>query len=260
VYSKMIMTRRLQASKLIFGLLASIAWLGCSERASYDVLDETEDPVYRRAKDLLARNLNTEALSNFDKLIMMRNGRAPESHLEAGLIFLDHMDDPVSAYYHFNRYKRIKSGEPKSSQNDASLARVEDLIKTAKKELLSTLDAREYRDKLLDTIENLHAENESLRNRLAEARSGQRDIAQPSGPRGSVNLDPNDRSEPQRPTVTVQEPRERRVYVVKARDSLYKISREVYGDGSRWKEILQANRAVLPSENHLQPGMSLVIP
>ena len=260
MYAEMIMARGLQASKLIFGLFASIAWLGCSERAAYDVLDETEDPVYRRAKDLLARNLNSEALSNFDKLIMMRNGRAPESHLEAGLIYLDHMDDPVSAYYHFNRYKRIKSGEPKSPQNEASLARVEDLIKTAKKELLSTLDAREYRDKLLDTIENLHAENESLRNRLAETRSGFASAPQSPGPGSSLNFDANDRAQPQRPATVAQEQRERRVYVVQARDSLYKISREVYGDGSRWKEILQANRAVLPSENHLQPGMSLVIP
>lgn len=256
----MIMTRPVEASKLIFGLLASIMWLGCSENASYDVLDESEDPVYRRAKDLLARNLNAEALANFDKLIMMRAGRAPESHLEAGLIYLDHMDDPVSAYYHFNRFKRIKDSEPKSPSNEASLARVEDLIKTAKKELLSTLDAREYRNKLLDTIESLHAENETLRKQLSDSRKGAF-----NQPNGQLALEPDpapslDRSQPQRPSSTASEPQERRVYVVKARDSLYKISREVYGDGSRWKEILQANRAVLPSENHLQPGMSLIIP
>ena len=66
---------------------------GCSESVTLEVLDETEDPIYRRAKDLLARDLNSEALSNFNKLIAKRDGIAPESHLEAGLIHLNHIKD-----------------------------------------------------------------------------------------------------------------------------------------------------------------------
>lgn len=225
-----------------------------------DVLKETEDPVYRRAKDLLARNLNAEALSNFDKLIMMRNGNAPESHLEAGLIYLDHMDVPVSAIYHFNRYKALRGREPKSSQRDAGLARVDDLVKTAMKELLSTLDAQVYRLKLLDTIKQLRDENEVLRGELADNRKGY--FKEPSSQvalNGEVSATGN-RAEPQRPGSVSSTPRERRQYVVKEKDSLYRISSEVYGDGSRWPEILRANRATLPSATQLQPGMSLVIP
>ncbi|MGK0240642.1 MAG: nucleoid-associated protein YgaU, partial [Candidatus Pelagisphaera sp.] len=66
--------------------------------------------------------------------------------------------------------------------------------------------------------------------------------------------------EPRRPGGAMSTPRERRTYVVKAGDNLYNISREVYGDGGRYKEILQANRATLPSASQLQPGMSLIIP
>ncbi len=225
-----------------------------------DILSETEDPVYRRAKDLLARDLNSEALSNFDKLIMMRNGNAPESHLEAGLIYLDHMNDPVSAIYHFNRYKMIKRRDPKSSQVDASVARVEGLVKTAMKELLSTLDAQVYRLKLLDTIQLLRDENEILKSEVADSRKGIfKESSSQIALSGEVSASGN-RNEPRRPGAESTTPRPRRVYVVKARDSLYKISREVYGDGSRWQEILRANRATLPSAKQLQPGMSLIIP
>lgn len=256
----MTMTRPLYASKLIFALLGAIAWMGCTERMSIDILSETDDPVYRRAKDLLARDLNSEALSNFDKLIMMRNGTAPESHLEAGLIYLDHMNDPVSAIYHFNRYKMIKRRERKSSQVDASVARVEGLVKTAMKELLSSLDAQVYRLKLLDTIQLLRDENEILKSKVADSRKGIfKESSAPIALSGEVS-DSGRRAAPQRPGAESTPPRQRRLYVVKARDSLYKISREVYGDGSRWEEILRANRATLPSANQLQPGMSLIIP
>ena len=224
-----------------------------------DILNETEDPVYRRAKDLLARGLESEALSNFDKLIMMRNGNAPESHLEAGLIYLDHMEDPVSAIYHFNRYKVIKRREPKSTQGNASLARAEDLVKTAMKKLLPILNAQVYHLPLLDTVKQLQDENEALKteltNRRSEAFKESPQLASNDERLGSV-----ERSQPQRPEAASSMPRQRRVYLVKERDSLYNISREVYGDGGRWKEILHANRATLPSAEQLQPGMSLIIP
>jgi len=256
----MIMTRPLSASKLIFALLCAIAWVGCSERVSINIQSETEDPVYRRAKDLLARNLHSEALSNFEKLIMMRDGNAPESHLEVGLIFLDHMKDPVSAIYHFKRYQALRGRESKSPQLDASLERVDDLEKTAMKELLSTLEAQVYRSKLLSTIEQLRAENESLRDDLVKSRKR---ILEEAPSEVAQRVDGSalgNRAEPRRPGGSMSTPRERRLYVVKPGDSLYNISREVYGDGGRYKEILKANQATLPSANQLQPGMSLIIP
>ena len=252
------MIRRSYASKLIFALIGTFAIAGCSDRMSLDVLSETEDPVYRRAKDLLSRNLYNEALSQFTKIISKRSGNAPESHLEAGLIHLDHMDDQYSAIYHFKHYLVIKSRDPDSSERSAGMARVEDLIKTAKKDLLTTEDAKNYRLKLLDTIEQLRRENETLKSRLAEA--------------GNSNLNtPQNRQEPERiesvapnrqlPARLGKPPAAgTRTYVVKEGDSLYKISSEVYGNGGRWMEILKANSSVLPSERQLQPGMFLVIP
>ncbi len=46
-------------------------------------------------------------------------------------------------------------------------------------------------------------------------------------------------------------------YVVQKDDSLYAIAREVWGDGTRWKELLQLNKDVCPSPSKLRPGMKL---
>ena len=262
------MMRTSSASKHIFLLLVLALVYGCSESVTLEVLDETEDPIYRRAKDLLARDLNSEALSNFNKLIAKRDGIAPESHLEAGLIHLNHIKDPISAIYHFKRYIAIKQRERQSRQRDAGMARVEDLVSTAKKELLMTVDAQDYRLKLLDTIEQLRDENESMKVQIQQFRQQHSSGAVSSGvfsrtPDSSGitdnSLSPsNEGIEPSRPDARSSQGR--RIYTVQERDSLYKISRQMYGDPSRWREILEANRGVLPSESQLQPGMRLIIP
>ncbi len=53
-----------------------------------------------------------------------------------------------------------------------------------------------------------------------------------------------------------------RTYAVKKGDTLYDIALRVYGDGSRWKEILAANRTVhgLQDPQDVRPGMMLVVP
>jgi nucleoid-associated protein YgaU len=51
-----------------------------------------------------------------------------------------------------------------------------------------------------------------------------------------------------------------RTYTVQKGDTLYRIAEKFYGDGSRWKDIHQANRALIPEARLLRPGMELVIP
>ncbi len=48
-------------------------------------------------------------------------------------------------------------------------------------------------------------------------------------------------------------------YTVKSGDTLWKISKKVYGDGARWKKILDANKDKLPSPEKLRVGMNLII-
>ena len=51
-----------------------------------------------------------------------------------------------------------------------------------------------------------------------------------------------------------------RRHVVAQGDTLYKIAQRYYGNGSKWPEILEANRDVLKNENAVRPGMELRIP
>ncbi len=52
----------------------------------------------------------------------------------------------------------------------------------------------------------------------------------------------------------------KRTYTVQKGDTLYRIAEKFYGDGSRWKDIQQANSAQVPEARRLRPGMVLAIP
>ena len=49
-------------------------------------------------------------------------------------------------------------------------------------------------------------------------------------------------------------------YIVKSGDSLSKIARHFYGDGSKWKKIHAANADKIPNPDLIHPGLELTIP
>jgi len=49
-------------------------------------------------------------------------------------------------------------------------------------------------------------------------------------------------------------------YTVKPGDTLSEIAQHFYGQATRWREIYEANRRVLPEPEALRPGMRLMIP
>jgi len=51
-----------------------------------------------------------------------------------------------------------------------------------------------------------------------------------------------------------------KTYTVAKGDNLYKIATKAYGDGSKWKKILDANKSTLSSPEKLKVGMKLTIP
>ncbi len=51
-----------------------------------------------------------------------------------------------------------------------------------------------------------------------------------------------------------------RTYRVRRGDSLWTIARRVLGRGSRWKEIYELNRDILPNPHRLKPGIELKLP
>lgn len=49
-------------------------------------------------------------------------------------------------------------------------------------------------------------------------------------------------------------------YTVQSGDTLWKISQEVYGDGSKYMKIFEANTGLLKDPDHIFPGQKLLIP
>ena len=49
-------------------------------------------------------------------------------------------------------------------------------------------------------------------------------------------------------------------YIVEAGDTLWKISKQFYGEASLYMNIFEANRDKLTDPNRIQPGMELSIP
>jgi LysM repeat protein len=65
--------------------------------------------------------------------------------------------------------------------------------------------------------------------------------------------------EPEAERAEAPEP-EARIHVVEKGDSLWKIAEKHYGDGTRWKEIHQANRDKIKDPNVIRRGQKLRIP
>ena len=104
------------------------------------MIAEKDEPSFRRAKDYVRRSRHEEALTQFLGVIekRMRYGEiAPESHLEVGVIYLNHFENPVEAIHHFRKYLEQK---PESPQDD----KVKALIQTAKKQFAKKLPGQPY--------------------------------------------------------------------------------------------------------------------
>jgi len=250
----------------VFSLLLLVLMSGCA-RNSVEVVGETDEKQYQLGQDYKAQGRMEDALSAFLRVIDARRD-APESHLEAGYIYLRTMKDPVRAIYHFDRYLQFKPQSPQASQ-------VRQLIETALKEFARQLPAQPYegeldRIDLMDLVKTLKEENDSLKRDLmaATARVEQLQNVLGQARRSTPQAGSQEREvQTVRPT-PVNPPANQstppadapRTYTVQTGDSLSGISRRFYGTPSRWIDIYQANRDRLSSENALRVGQTLRIP
>ena len=258
-----------------FALVASLPCLlaltACAP-SGVEVVSETDEKQYQLAKDYQSQGRTEEALSAFMRVIDARRD-APESHFEAGYIYLHAMKNPLRANYHFERYLQFK---PQSAQ----AAQVRQLIETAQKEFARQLPAQPYQGQLdridlMDLVKSLKLENDSLKRdlvlaeqrveQLQEGLGAARRVTQASAPTRAepVARTSSPASVPSAPAAPAASPDPASVprsYTVQSGDSLSSISRKVYGTPSRWIDIYQANRDRMSSENALRVGQALRIP
>lgn len=238
---------------------------GCVPGDAVEVVSETDERNYQRGKQYLREGRPREALSAFLSVIEKRRGDAPDSHLEAGELFRTHIQDPISAIYHYRKYLELSPG---TSQADY----VRQLIETATKDFTRTLPAHPMGDDpgrpgILEAMEQLKRENVELAQRLTDLRR-ERDrlAAEVQSSRTAIAAaarEPSPTPTPapapvnREPEVSNSRVRE---YTVESGDTLTRISATVYGTMNRWEDIYEANRDVMRNENSLRPGMVLKIP
>ena len=287
--------------RLWLPLLGGLAlWLaGCSDNDRLSYATEQDEPNYREGESLLKTGRKQEALTSFLKVITKRGDDAPESHLEVGLLYLQHINDPLSAIYHFRKYLALRPNSPQAPL-------VRQRIDAATREFARTLpaqpmDNQPQRVDLIAALDRLKQENDSLKQQLADAKAG-RNIPGPatddadaattstasSGLNFSVETIPTVRTRPvaaapARPAVsaittaparpaispaqnqpvqstTSAKPASGRKYVVRPGDTLSKIAQSVYNNRGKWHDIYAANRGVMKSETDLKVGMELKLP
>lgn len=252
---------------ICIGIPAVLALMSACSPNGVEVVSETDEKQYQLAQDYKNQGRVEEALSAFHRVIDARRD-APESHLEAGYIYLHTMKDPVRAIYHFDRYLQFKPQSPQAAQ-------VRQLIETAQKEFARQLPAQPYQGELdridlMDLVKTLKQENESLKRDLMAA---EKRVSQLENMLGQARRMPQPQSE-SAPSAEPQPPRPASsnsasppaseevpsTYTVQLGDTLSTISRRFYDTPSRWIDIYQANRDRLSSENALRVGQEIRIP
>ena len=267
---------------ILLGLLLLVA-AGCDRADRLALGTETSEPYYRQADQLKRQGRYQEALSAYLKVIERRNEDAPESHLEAGLIYQQYLKDPIYAIYHFRKYLEL---EPTSRQADLVRLRID----AATRDFARSLPARPMENQTLRLdlrarIDELQKENDRLRDEMAGAHpgapaaGGDSEITlvpvPESAPSPAMTQSPGSDSSPaivfslrpappgtQAPAASAAKPptAAARTHVVVQGDTLFKIAQHYYGSASKWTVILDANRDVLKDGSAMRLGMTLKIP
>jgi hypothetical protein len=144
---------------------------GCGGGDNAPLAAETDEPLYQQGLQLNRQGRKQEAFVSFQKVIEKRGERgAPESHLEAGMIYFTTFKNYIEAIHHFQKYLELKPNSPEAS-------RVREVINTAKRELFRTIPARPSDDFAVRPqdnaeIDELRRQNAELRAELATLRGG----------------------------------------------------------------------------------------
>ena len=286
--SRSTVTLRLLSLLLLGALVLGVAGCGDSERTS--AAAELDEPAYREGQSLLKSGRKQEALNSFLKVIDRRGDEAPESHLEVGLLYLQHINDPLSAIYHFKKYLALRPNSPQAPL-------VKQRIDAAMRDFARTLPAQSLENQpqrvdLVAALDRLKQENALLKQELADVKAGRSPAPAagsgentPATSPGSFNFPvesmlvvrtrpvpaapprpaparntPAVSPKPIAPATVLTRKAGARQHTVRPGDTLSKLAQQYYGNRAKWHDIYAANRNVMKSETDLRAGMELKIP
>ena len=228
-------------------ILLALAAGGCVNRVRSADDEEMRNPLVQSAIEH-ERKGDADGAMRLYRDALNRNPSLARAHL--GLAFL--LDAPgrdyVLAIYHYNLYLDLR---PKSEKRAMILDRIRlariafaaTLIQESGTTLGAELTAAKQENAGLKIAnQNLKAQLQQLHLAL-----GQRQGPAAGRPAGTA-------------PVSGRGAARARVYHVEPGDNLMRIATKVYGDGKRWKDILNANRPALQKADDLRMGQTLKIP
>lgn len=158
----------------LLGVLA-LGLASCSDNDHVNSASELDEPGYREGEALLKTGRKQEALAAFLKVISKRGDDAPESHLELGLLYLQHINDPLAAIYHFKKYLALR---PNSPQAPLVKQRIDAAIREFARTIpAQPLEGQPQRVDLVAALDRLKQENEALKQQLADLKGGRAGLA-----------------------------------------------------------------------------------
>lgn len=109
----------------LLSLLAAMLLAAACSREGGVTGTEQEDADFLRAQELKGRGLMTEALAAYLKVIARRGELAPESYLDAGLIYYQANKDPFKGWYYMQQYLVLQPNSPRREQVRQQVAAAE---------------------------------------------------------------------------------------------------------------------------------------
>lgn len=244
-------------------LVPVLVWAACGPKSGSDTLEHGHPRMQEAARLIQQQDLEG-ALAIYARLLR-QNPEFASAHLQMGMAYQT-LRDPVAAAYHFRRYLEQRPEGAKAEivvqMMQSELIRLVDQHPAIR--AMQPPDVLELQDEISRLREQLQ-QAQLQRSRLElEARQARlKSDSIPATPAVvPVEAPPRMQAVQEEPphllTPSVEELT--RTYVVRPGDHLSAISQRMYNTPHRWREILDANREILPTERSLRPGQTLIIP
>jgi len=266
---------------------AALMMVSCSDYTG----KEKTHPVFMRAENAKMSGNYRDASKDFEEFLLIcpKSGR---THYELASIYADYLEDPILAIYHYTRYSELAGSDSASMEDVRSFIEVSrrkayeklkvefgrsDDSEGLKRELAQT---QANLKKVITVYEEVMAQNKEMREIIQkeiDRRTGgaASTTSAPTGTTSTTSTSPGTTSTATgtgtAPTTSVTPPAPApvtsgteagtRTYTVKEGDTLAKISRLFYQDGTFYPVILNANKDLLGGNpDKLRVGMVLKIP
>lgn len=257
----------------ILGVLAGglLLWvMGCSESKLLD----GRNPYYIQGIRHRRQSEYKSAADAFKKCLRV-SPQSADAHLQLGMLYEDHLHQPVSALHHYQSYMRLRPAGDNAQVAEESVERIQQrlgeewaaLYGVGRPRTDEIIAAEQVRKKLYKLEEQkaflLKKLRETNRKLIAARHAQERHRApsrrlddQPQQTPASATEDKPVNKDQGRAADTQRE----ELYTVKKGDTLFSIARRKYGNASLWDELQSYNQSVLNGRNELIIGETIRLP